>query len=64
MFLEPTTKFISFLLVKELLFSMSVAGSVVSPGDELTLQPGLLSHKVEGSFKEFMEKILTKYLSV
>ena len=45
----------SFLLVKELLFSMSVAGSVVSPGDELTLLPGLLSHKLEGSFGEVME---------
>ena len=31
------------------------AGSVVSPGDELTLLPGLNSHKVEGIFGEVME---------
>ena len=55
MYIKRTFFVISSLLVKELMLSMSVAGSVVSPGDELTLLPGLISHKVEGSFGEVME---------
>ena len=40
------------------MLSMSVAGSVVSPGDEFTLLPGILSHKVEGVLENLWRKFL------